>query len=348
MVDPKPRQGSKKPDVNRRDEIRLLNAKTCFAKSSRRLESRGAFGLMIKTTIADAKFSPGRLTARVIGSVLIISGFIHMTLWAIEGSAWSGPLSLRKPILFGLSGGVTVLSVAWVFGKLRKIWGDEWISCAFGVAMLVEVGLITIQQWRGVPSHFNRATTLDAAILIGMEAMISFASLVIVYVMVRCFRPLHAEPDVALAIRGGMLLLALSCAIGFGLVFFGHQQISLGKNPELYGQSGVVKFPHGMPMHAIQFLPALAWLLRKVRVDSDRRYREVAYGLSAIVGMTCFSLMQTLSGRARFDLTPSSAVVFGVSTLLLSKPLLTLLLSCSRIFVRSLLSPTDESLRTTT
>lgn len=303
---------------------------------------------MIKSTIADAKsLSAGRLTACVIGVVLIISGIIHVALWAIEGSTWSGPLSLRKPILFGLSGGVTVLSVAWVFGKLRKMWGDEWISCAFGVAMLVEVGLITIQQWRGVPSHFNRSTTLDATILIGMEAMISFASLVIVYVMVRCFRPLLTGRDVALAIRGGMSLLALSCAIGFGLVIFGHHQISLGKNPALYGQSGIVKFPHGMPMHAIQFLPALAWWLRKVGVDSDRRYREIAYGLSAIVGMTCFSLMQTLSGRARFDLTPSSAALFGVSTLLVLKPIVTLLLTCSRLFVRSLLSPTDESLRPT-
>ena len=38
--------------------------------------------------------------------------------------------------------------------------------------LLLEVGLITVQQWRGVRSHFNRTTTFDASIEVIMLGLI--------------------------------------------------------------------------------------------------------------------------------------------------------------------------------
>jgi len=93
-----------------------------------------------------------------------------------------------------------------------------------------------------------------------------------------------------------------------------------------------MKFPHGVPMHAIQFLPMLVWLMKKVGVAARDRYRSVAYALSSLVAFTTFSLMQTFGGRARFDLSWSS-------TLMLVGSITTICLSAYVAFSPALLLP---------
>lgn len=64
--------------------------------------------------------------------------------------------------------------------------------------MLAEVGLITIQQWRGVPSHFNRSTDFDATILLWIEGLILFATLVIADLTWGSFLSISESPDMKL------------------------------------------------------------------------------------------------------------------------------------------------------
>lgn len=237
----------------------------------------------------------------VAGGVLIASGAVHVLVWLTEGGSLEGPVSWRKPILFGFSAGVTLLSLGWLFGAIRRRAGDTIVSGTLALAMLVEVGLITLQQWRGVPSHFNRGTELDSSILNGIEALILLVTVVIADLTWRSFRPLRASADVALAIRGGMLLLLLSCLLGFVLVGWGNHQMASGRPPETFGSAGVMKFPHGVPMHAIQALPILAWLLCKTGVPEPQRTTAVAYTIGSTVAFTAYSLLQTFSGRARFE-----------------------------------------------
>jgi hypothetical protein len=255
-----------------------------------------------------------------VGGILVASGILHVLVWLADGGSLSGPVSWRKPILFGFSAGVTVLSIGWLVGKLRRRKGDFWLLTAFGVAMLVEVGLITLQQWRGVPSHFNRSTPFDANVLLLIESLIVFVTIVIADLTWRCFRPLATQTDMTLAIRGGMALLLFSCLLGFVLVAHGSHQVTLGRPPEIFGAAGVMKFPHGTPMHAIQFLPMLTWVLRKVRVEEGRRIQAVAGALASVLLFTAYSMLQTFTGRARFDLWWLSAVLLVASAIFLLVP----------------------------
>ncbi|MFM7108931.1 MAG: hypothetical protein ACKOZU_10100, partial [Planctomycetaceae bacterium] len=43
----------------------------------------------------------------VVGSVLVLSGVAHVAAWGALGGPWEGPVTWRKPILFGISGGLT-------------------------------------------------------------------------------------------------------------------------------------------------------------------------------------------------------------------------------------------------
>ena len=166
-------------------------------------------------------------------ALLVLSGIIHTVVWLIDGTSLAGPVSWRKPILFGFSAGVTLLSMAWLTEKLPRRRGDSLLFPLFGLAVVLEVLLISLQTWRGVPSHFNRATPLDASILVGIESLILFVTLVIVDLTWRSFGPMEVlsprtEADMTLAIRGGMLLLLFSCLMGFVLVAYGNARLSSG------------------------------------------------------------------------------------------------------------------------
>ncbi len=263
---------------------------------------------------------PEQIVSFAVGGLLCASGCLHVLVWLIDGGSLSGPISWRKPILFGFSAGVTVLSMGWVVGKMKRRFMDFPLLALFSVAMLVEVGMITLQQWRGVASHFNRATPFDTTVLTWIEWLILFATLVIAEFTHRSFQSLSTTTDMTLAIRSGMGLLLLSCVLGFVMVAYGNHRVSLGLSPEVYPPAGVMKFPHGVPMHAIQYLPILTWFLRRLDVDEQQRYRAVACALSSAVAFTVFSLLQTFTGRARFEFWWLSGFALFVSAVLMAVP----------------------------
>ena len=53
------------------------------------------------------------------GALLVASGLFHAMVYLVDGGGWEGPLSWRKPIVFGLSFGLTVLTVTWFMSFLR-------------------------------------------------------------------------------------------------------------------------------------------------------------------------------------------------------------------------------------
>ncbi len=236
----------------------------------------------------------------IITALLLLSGCVHLVLLGILGASWHGPLSLRKPALFGISGGLTVFSLAWLMTKLEPKRLDRLLINSLSVALLIEVWLITLQYWRGVASHFNHSTMFNAAIEFMMLLLILFATVGIFYLTWRTIRLRAIDPAMAIAIRGGMGLLALSCLLGIATSVLGEASLAMGGTTELWGKAGVLKFPHGVALHAIQWLPILAWICRSLRLSHSVRVMESA--LIAQVMFLVYSIWQTGSGRDRFDL----------------------------------------------
>ena len=122
------------------------------------------------------------------------------------------------------------------------------------------------------------------------------------------------------------------------MVAYGNHRVSLGLSPEVYPPAGVMKFPHGVPMHAIQYLPILAWFLRRLDVIEQQRYRAIACAFSSAVAFTVFSLLQTFTGRARFELWWLSGFALFVSAALM---VLSVYIGLSRAARRLLRKDTD-------
>ena len=55
---------------------------------------------------------PVERSGYAIGSLLLLSGVIHLAVLLISGGTWEGPVSLRKSVTFGLSFGLTLINMA--------------------------------------------------------------------------------------------------------------------------------------------------------------------------------------------------------------------------------------------
>lgn len=251
----------------------------------------------------------------LIGAALITSGLFHLTLLWVTWADWSGPLSLRKPGLFGVSAGMTVWSIVWVLTHFKPRRDDHQLAVAISGGLLLEVGLITLQYWRGVPSHFNRSTDFDATI---ESVMLGLILLVTAGIAWLCWRSRDLQPMIAsraIAIRAGLFLLLISCGLGLLATIIGEMNLAKGGPPEIWGRSGILKYPHGAALHAIQALPLLSALLQKLRVANSVRLLR-----SALMSQLLFlvhALWQTFRGRTRMDVNVIGGVTLAVAVLLL-------------------------------
>lgn len=237
----------------------------------------------------------------VWGGILVVSGLFHVGVWAVCGGPWEGPVTWRKPILFGISGGLTAISLGWAWSKLGWRRADAWLARLTAGALAIEVALIDLQRWRGVASHFNRQTPLDSSLYDLMGGLILFVTAVIVDLTVRwCRTRPPVAADMLLAARAGLVLLVVSCLLGIWAGAYGDMQAAAGRPPEIIGAAGVVKFPHGVVIHAIQVLPFLAWAARRARLGDRTRMLLVALATLASGLLLAYALAQTLAGRPRF------------------------------------------------
>ena len=93
-----------------------------------------------------------------------------------------------------------------------------------------------------------------------------------------------------------------------------------GLAPETVGAAGVAKFPHGAVIHAIQWLPALAWAARRAGIDAAARRRLVATATAGTCLVLAYALVQTFAGRARFDAVPAAAGLLAAGVAALGVP----------------------------
>jgi hypothetical protein len=284
---------------------------TTNAPQARKHDLDGAAGLLTELSTA-ARLRPTTAYQRLgygCAAALVLSGLLHVVVYLVDGGPWEGPLSWRKPIVFGLSFGITVATVAWMLPLLRGRTATGWVVVGLlSATSLGEVSLITMQTWRGVASHFNESTSFDAAVFSTMGMLVALIGLVTVFVTVRSFFAQDAPPSLAWSIRAGLLLMVVSQAVGV-------QMIIEGGNT--FGSAGALKVPHAVTLHAVQVLPMLAVLVSVADVSERSRVRTVGIGALGYALLIAATMLQTYDGRAPLDpgLTSSATALTGIALL---------------------------------
>jgi hypothetical protein len=226
-----------------------------------------------------------RKACYAIGGALILSGLFHLVVFAIDGGPWEGPVGWRKAITFGLSFGITLISVTWVTSYLRIKPVLLWI---FAVDCVAEVAGITIQAWRHVPSHFNMETPFNR----GIAMMLAFGGAVLIATLVTfaiaAFRGNPAlDPSMQLALRAGFATLLIGLASGAIMIARGVTLVNTGHQQLAYELGGFLKPLHFVSLHGVLVLPLVAAITKSVTLT---RLAVGAYAL-AIVGALVVSLV---------------------------------------------------------
>ena len=245
--------------------------------------------------------------AVVIGGVLFTSGLVHLALLLISGGTWTGPLSMRKPTTFGLSFGLTLVSVAWATSFLHLPNRLRTIALgAFSAACVVEVTLVSTQYWRGVPSHFNFSTGTDTMITATLAAGGGVIVATALVWTVAAFRAVaDARPSMKLALRFGFVTLLVALGIGAAMIATG--TAARGTDPNLaYTTAGALKPAHAVAMHAILVIPGLAWLLTFTRWPERTRLHIVRLGVAGYLVLTVVTIIESAT-----HVSPLSAPVVG-------------------------------------
>jgi len=243
------------------------------------------------------------------GFLLLTSAVFHTIVLIVTGGTLEGDVSFRKAVSFGEAFGLTAISLAWFLtfiAKKRILW---WIlSSLYSVATFIEVFLVTMQVWRGVPSHFNFSTPFDAAVFGIMGVSISLHIPLIVGTLVGSLFYLNVAASFKWAISSSLLLLIASQIFGIVMIV---------NNSNTIGLAGQMKIPHALSLHAAQLLPLLAWLLSFTDFSENKRTRFVMTGIASYTVLVAITAFQALNGVTIVDLNLPTSFIFLASTAIL-------------------------------
>lgn len=162
-----------------------------------------------------------------------------------------------------------------------------------------------MQTWRAVPSHFNFATPFDQNVFNAMGIIVTIVATALLILTVLAFTSMRPVPSsLAVTIRIGMLLLLVDQVLGALIIANGAPAAAMGDGAAVFGphgvvlgEAGILKYPHGIAMHAIQVLPVLALLGLMTSWNTRRRVYTVAAASIGYILIVLISTVQAYSGR---------------------------------------------------
>jgi hypothetical protein len=221
-------------------------------------------------------------------------------------------VSWRKPTVFGLSFGLLLWSAVWVMRQLPdRRWG--WLPAGLlGATSVVEVALITMQRWRGVPSHFNAATEFDAAVWAAMGTSIIATAVAVVVLLAWSLAQFRGTASTRVAVLVGLLAVLAAGAIGKDMAAAGEAAVATtGQVPLhiVFGAAGAPKLAHALGIHGLQTLGLLAIGLELGRLPARARLRLMLLAAAGYSAAFAAATATAYAGRALTSPTPPMAVL---------------------------------------
>ncbi|KUN81360.1 hypothetical protein [Streptomyces griseoruber] len=243
------------------------------------------------------------------GTAMVASGAVHGVVALVDFAPWWGPVSWRKPVVFGVSFGLMAWAAVRILRQLAVRW---WIRAGAGLVVLTSVGetaLITAQRWRGTASHFNRATATDAAVWSAIGDLVVLLVLGVVVLCVAALVRFEGRPASRVAVLVGLAGVLAAGAIGQRMAAVGEQVFDeTGHVPHelLFGAAGSAKLAHAVGLHGLQLLAVLAILCEAGRLGE--RAAGTVTGIAALGYAAAFTAITVTAYDGRAPLHPSAAM----------------------------------------
>lgn len=273
------------------------------------------------------------LTATAIA--MLVALLLSLIGMVLDPRMITGMPAWLKPAKFAVSIAIYSITFAWIFTflpqwpRLRSVVG--WITA---LVFVIEIAIIDAQAVRGTTSHFNVGTPLDAMLFSVMGIAILLAWMASVALAVALFRHKFADTSLGWALRLGMLVTVLGSATGGLMTGPTRAQLEGAKveqrlklagahtvgapdgGPGLSGtgwsrEHGDLRIPHFLGLHAMQAIPLLAFLIRRVR-PAGQRSQLVVVGSVSYFSLFVILLAQALRGQS--VIAPDSATLVLLAT----------------------------------
>ena len=252
--------------------------------------------------------------------IVMLAAFAGLAVaMAVDHATILGAPRWLKPAKFAISTAIYVVTLAWISTYLpdrRRLTARVgWITA---VVVVFEVGVIAVQAGRGMTSHFNVGTPADAILFSTMGLAILVAWGAAIALTVAVFRQRFADEALGWALRLGLLLTVIGQATGGLMTNPTKAQLEAARTSRITvagahtvggpdgglglpvtgwsREHGDLRVPHFLGMHAVQVLPAIAWLLLPIATMANRRRVVIAAG-AGYAALFAVLLIQALNGQ---------------------------------------------------
>jgi energy-converting hydrogenase Eha subunit F len=238
----------------------------------------------------------------------------------IDPRTVTGMPAWLKPAKFAVSVAIYTVTLAWIFTvipawtRTRRMIG--WMTA---IVMVLEVGIISTQAWRGTTSHFNVGTLLDTVLFTVMGLAIVVQTLSTVAVAIALWRQPFDDRSWAWVLRFGMTLTIVGALTGGLMTRPTSAQLEAARagepmtvagahtvgapdgGPGLAGtgwstEHGDLRVPHLVGLHAIQALALLAMIMTHAGVRQSVRTRLLLVAGPSYGALYAILLVQALRG----------------------------------------------------
>ena len=246
------------------------------------------------------------------GTLLLVSAAVHGVVAIVDGSSWWGPVSWRKPVLFGFSLGLLLCSVVWILRHLPERWWARVPAGMIAVSAVVEDVLINLQRWRGTASHFNQATEFDAGVWTAIGMLIIPLTLGIALLLIGPLVRFHGTPAARIAALAGLAGVLVAGYVGKDMAAIGEAAFdATGRVPQdvMFGAAGSAKLAHAVGLHGIQALAVLAIALGAGRMTTRTAAIAMAVASAGFAALFAAILATAYDGRAPYAPTVPMALL---------------------------------------
>lgn len=287
--------------------------------------------------------SIGLTVLTLLNAVVLL---VAIPLRFLDPTLIAGVPAWDKPIKFSvafLAFGPTML---WIYARVKVGRPGRVGLELVGWSMVVEITLIVFQAARGVMSHFNYSTPLNATIFTVMAAftgVFAIAALIVGVVLARR----RLEGLIGLAITLSVPIMTLGAIQGFSMTAPKPGQVAAGRlivgghtigGPQAKGpglpflgwstEHGDLRVAHFVGLHVLQIVPLVALLLsifaaRGIIRASEKRLRGAVWASgAAYVGLIFTLYIQAMRGQS---VVAPDATTIVIASALIGLPVATAL-----------------------
>lgn len=238
---------------------------------------------LLRTVKSESPILYGIVKVHVIFTIISIIGLIVDERTLLGVNVWI------KPLKFSISGVIYILTVGFLitlypYSKKKK----NIINAIVSWTMLIEIGIILCQGARGVQSHYNISTPLDAILYASMGILVAINVLIMLLFVIDTIRlKLKVKKSMQLAILLGWVILVIGSWIGGQMIKQLSHNVGVvdgGAGLPLVNWStigGDLRIGHFFGLHGLQIIPLFAlWVSHKWKISNRNQVIAVViFGL---------------------------------------------------------------------